>query len=559
MDDPVTSDAPDAPVVIDVPETTEPADTGDDATTGPDETTVESTVVVPERPGISASVRDSGIPIGTVVLAGLVFIAVVLVVLSLARRRSSTGTRRAEPRRVVPPPPTRGPDDASSTAAPSVEGTGTDTVTLQFLLELGHALIDAGDAVNHVESTVRTVAQINGLDGVGVLVLPSALVLSVQRGQTISTEVRTSDAAALRLDQIDDVFRLVRDAEEGTITPAEGRRRILRIRSGERPESWALLLVAYAISTVGLSLLLRAGWHEIVLATALGVLIGGLTIAARSLDPSYQALWPLLAAGIVSTAAFGSARLIDHLTVFPVLVAPLIVFLPGGLLTIGVLELSTGQPVSGSSRLAAGGMRLVLLALGILAGANLIGVPGGAIRSGTAGVVSELAPWLGVGLFGVGIAWYNGARRSAQGWILLVLYLAYSAQVLGGLLFGSTLSAFFGALAMTPAALLASRQRTGPTPLVTFLPGFWLLVPGALGLEGVTLILGDGSSHGSDIVGTALISMIGISCGILLGLLVSGADASRPWSGGRRSGRRRGHDVGEPGQIGDVEHPVDVA
>jgi uncharacterized membrane protein YjjB (DUF3815 family) len=174
-------------------------------------------------------------------------------------------------------------------------------------------------------------------------------------------------------------------------------------------------------------------------------------------------------------------------------------------------------------------MRLVLLALGILAGARLVGVDGGAIRSGAGGVVAAVSPWIGVALFGVGFSWFNGARRSAQSWILVVLYVAYAGQVLGGLFFGSSLSAFFGAVAMTPVAVLASRRPSGPTPLVTFLPAFWLLVPGALGLQGVSLIVGDGLG-GVEALVTTLISMVGISFGLLLGLVIAGVDPSRPWS-----------------------------
>ncbi len=523
-----------------------PPVTGEDTTvpvTG--DSVVASTLI---RASTAPSVRDSGIPLGSILLAVAVVAVAGVGVVVVARRRSETDHRR--PAAVATP----GQGDAS--AVVGADGPGgtasaaattpheSDTVTLNFLLELGHAMIDAGDAVNHVESTLRSVARVNGVDHLGVLVLPSALVLSLQRGGSMSAEVRTSTTTALRLDQIDDVFRLVRDADRGAVTPEEGRRALIAIRSEQRPESFALLVVAFAISTVGLAMLLRGGWLEVLLAAGVGVLIGALTLKMGTLDPSYQAFWPLVAATIASAAAFASARAFDDLTVFPVLVSPLIMFLPGGLLTTGVLELSTGQPVSGSSRLAAGAMRLVLLALGIVAGANLVGVPGGDLRSGGEGVVSAIAPWVGVGLFGAGIAWYNGARVTAQRWILPVLYLAYAAQVLGGLFFGSALSGLFGALAMTPAALIASRQPSGPTPLVTFLPGFWLLVPGALGLEGVTLILGQGAADGTDAVTTALISMVGISLGIMLGLAVFGADASRPWS----DVRRRGHRAEQVGQ-----------
>ena len=169
----------------------------------------------------------------------------------------------------------------------------------------------------------------------------------------------------------------------------------------------------------------------------------------------------------------------------------------------------------------------MLLALGILAGAELVGVPGEAIDDGggTAGVVGT---WLGVAVFGVGVVLFRGARWASLRWVLLVLYVAYAGQVVGGLFFGSSLSAFFGALVMTPVAMVAARQPSGPPALVSFLPGFWLLVPGAVGLEGVTRVLDEDAAAGLASLVTMGTSMIGIALGVLLG---------SPWAGRSRPAR----------------------
>ena len=262
----------------------------------------------------------------------------------------------------------------------------------------------------------------------------------------------------------------------------------------------------------------------------LGLVVGELRLSTRRLSSSYQPFVPLIAAAAVSTSVYSLGRVVSDLETFPLLIAPLITFLPGALLTIGVLELATGQNVSGASRLAAGAMQLILLALGLVAGSELVGVPSGDLGSSIGGPVGVFVPWLGVAVFGVGVVWFNGARPSARIWILLVLYVAYAGQVVGGLFFGSALSSFFGALAMTPVALLAARQRSGPTPLVMFLPGFWILVPGALGLDGVTRILGGGAGSGAGALITTMTSMVGISLGILLGLVLVASDPERPWT-----------------------------
>ena len=288
--------------------------------------------------------------------------------------------------------------------------------------------------------------------------------------------------------------------------------------------------MGHVCATVGLAAILRATWVEVVLAALLGVVVGAFRLWTRRLSSSYQPFVVLVAATAVSTSVFALTRVMDDLLTFPLLIAPLATFLPGGLLTIAVFELATGQIVSGASRLASGGLQLVLLALGIVAGSQLVGVPAGDLGSTTGGTVAVLTPWIGVAVFGVGLVWFYGARSSARVWILLVMYVAYAGQVIGGLFFGSALSAFFGALAMTPVAVLAARRPNAPSPLVTVLPGFWLLVPGALGLDGVTRLFGAGGVAATGVLVTTVTSMVGVSLGVLLGLLLLASDPERPWS-----------------------------
>jgi uncharacterized membrane protein YjjB (DUF3815 family) len=73
---------------------------------------------------------------------------------------------------------------------------------------------------------------------------------------------------------------------------------------------------------------------------------------------------------------------------------------------------------------------------------------------------------------------------------------------------------------MTPTAKLVERTNFGPPALVSFLPGFWLLVPGALGLIGVTEYMTAGPAFGlDDFVGTVG-AMVAIAVGVLSGYLL---------------------------------------
>ena len=107
--------------------------------------------------------------------------------------------------------------------------------------------------------------------------------------------------------------------------------------------------------------------------------------------------------------------------------------------------------------------------------------------------------------------------------MLLVLIIAFAGQTAGDAVFGGQISGFFGAVAMTPIVLWVERLRNGPPKLVTFLPAFWLLVPGATGLIGVTEIVGKGLDVESRALSDVLVTIVSISLGVLVGATVFAA------------------------------------
>lgn len=286
-----------------------------------------------------------------------------------------------------------------------------------------------------------------------MVVLATALFVSVPGATVTHTAVASAGARPLRLDQVDDLFRLVEEAQTGGLDALEGLRRLRALR--ERPPpypSWAQIL-GYALLAFGIALILRGSWLDTGIAAALGLLVGVLEVAVRRFTPSYAVFLPVVAAFGVALSVFLLADAVPEVSVTTPLIAPLVIFLPGALLTTAVIELSTGQMVSGAARLAAGMMQLVLLALGILGAAQVAGVPGVSVAQLAVAPVPEWAPWLGVLLFGLGVVVHDCAHPRSARWILLVLGVAYAGQIVGDLLLGGVLSAFVGALAMTPVAI----------------------------------------------------------------------------------------------------------
>ena len=470
----------------------------------------------PETPPALVT-SDSSVASVAIALGALVLSGILLAVFVRPGRRESP-----EPAAVLRPAAASDPAD-----------------TLALMAAAGEAMIDGGYPVNLVGSSLEDIAAVNGKGDTQVLVFPTALMVSMEDGRKAETKAVSSGQSSLLLFQIEALDNAVNDARTGAVRPATSLARILAVRRLPLPFGVVQRILGYCVLSIGLSVVLGASWVGVALAGVLGALVGVLLLLGRRIGRQYQAIVTVGAAFVVTLVVLLVMRAELDPGVFPSLVAPLVILLPGALLTTGVIELSTGQIIAGSARLAAGAMQLVLLAFGIVAAGALVGVPSVQLDV-SAQPLGPVAPWIAVALFGAGIVIYQCARPGSLGWILLVLYVAYGAQVIGDILFGGVLSAFIGALAMTPVALIVSRQRSGPPAIVSFLPAFWLLVPGALGLVGVTSIL-EGDESGIGTLVTTATSMVAIALGVLMGLGIS------TWvSGDRRLG-------GEPGAVVDDE------
>jgi len=380
-------------------------------------------------------------------------------------------------------------------------------------------MIQAGYSVETVQDVLGDIARVNGLPESEVLVFPNALLVSARgQGQHQTGAVASGDGQLL-FSQIDEVQHTVDAARTGLLDPRSTVEKIARIRDMKPIYGRVVRVVGYAFLSAALSVLLGASWTGVSLAAALGLFTGAALLVSERLPRRYGALITVAIAFSVALVVFLLLRNGAGSGILAALLAPLVVLLPGALLTTAALELSTGQMISGAGRLAAGGMQLVLLGAGIVTAGALVGVPDFDFSEHPE-LLGPIAPWIAVAVYGVAISVHRCAPRRSLPWILLVLYIAYSAQVLGDLLLGGVFSAFIGALVVTPVTALVARQPSGPAALVSFTPAFWLLVPGALGLVGVADVLGGDSAAGASLVAT-LATMVAIALGVLAGSSLS--------------------------------------
>lgn len=395
-------------------------------------------------------------------------------------------------------------------------GTGTDSSAefQRLVVQVGAAMVAAGDAVDVVEESLRRIVTAYGVPGLQVAVLPTSLFVQTGTGDSAHVQFSSRVAPPLRLDQIDGLYRLSGQLEQAELAAEQALRQLSSIYQQQPTFSWPLRTLGHAVLTAGLALLLQPTPGGIAAAFTLGLLIGLLKLLRL---PGAAVIFPTVVSFATAAAVFVSARYLHVDNPIRLLVAPLVTFLPGAMLAIATMEIAAGQMVSGASRLVNGLVVLALLAFGIVAAGDLVQVPVADLVDHQAAGLGVWAGWAGVMVFAIGIYLHFSAPIRSFPWMLLVLIVAFAGQTVGDALFGGQISGFFGAVVMTPVVLWVERLRYGPPKLVTFLPAFWLLVPGATGLIGVAEIVGKGLDVESRALSDVLLTIVSISLGVLVG------------------------------------------
>jgi uncharacterized membrane protein YjjP (DUF1212 family) len=414
----------------------------------------------------------------------------------------------------------------------STEVANTDTSTLlEFLCRLGQVYLASGEQTALVESNLSRIALAYGMRQSRVVAFSTALFLTVNDGAEEHVTLTEAQTWSLRLDQIAEFYVLAEEAMRGEIAPRQGLNQLNQLVHKGPRFGPAVAVIGHMILTIGMALVLMPALRNLVAATILGAMVGALKVFKRD-RPILAAPLSVVAATLVSIAVFLALKY--GLPVDPqyALVPPLVTFLPGAMLTFGMVELAYGDMVSGSSRLIAGVVQLVLLVFGLTAGALLVGYRPENLMDASQESVAQpwalLAPWIGAVVFWIGVYLTFSAPRNSFWWILLVILVAFAAQKLAAEFFGAEISGFFGTLVATPLGYLIQQRFKGPPAMVTFLPSFWLLVPGAVGLLTVKRMLSDPSGI-EGLIGVTF-ALASIALGALVGASIyKGLSESFGW------------------------------
>lgn len=401
---------------------------------------------------------------------------------------------------------------------------------VDFIVELARRLHICGTSAHRLEGAVDQVARRLRIDA-EVWSNPTGMILSFpdpERGPDFPiTRLIRLDPGEENLSRLAAADGIAEDVMAGRRDIADG---LSAMRALDRPPgryARPATIISFGVASAAVTALMqRTGWADLATAAVLGTMIGALTEYSRG-RPRWADASEAVAAFLVTLLATAVASFIAPLSLQGVIIASLIVLMPGLMLTTAVSELTSRQLVSGTARFAGALTVLLKLTFGAVAAAQIAALFGWKLLSNSsAGVLPEWMPWLMLLLASFSFAVLFKAARRDTLLVMASVWLGYAVMRLSALLPGADASilpsgVFLSGMAVTAAANLYGHRFNRPSALVR-VPGIILLVPGALGFRGFNFVLQRDVMLSIDTAFAVLTALIALVAGLVFGnLLVS--------------------------------------
>jgi uncharacterized membrane protein YjjP (DUF1212 family) len=393
---------------------------------------------------------------------------------------------------------------------------------IEFLIQLARRLHSYGTTAQRLEGAICAVAKRLRLvcdpwsNPTGLLLSLSDANAGREGAETTRLlRLEPGDIDLRKLCQADAIAERVMSGEMGL---HEGSRALQALDRAPGQRGQLLMVFSFGLTSASVAVLLRTGWAAILTAACIGWLIGALSllgIGRPRLAEALDALSALLATLIV----FAVAHYIVPISLQSVVVAALIVLLPGLALTNAVSELSSQHLVSGTARFAGALATLLKLTFGTVAGTQVAHYLGWTPTEPLPALQPFWLEWAALLIGSYAFAVLFRADRRDYLLVMASAWLGYLTTRYAGAALGSEGGVFIAGLVVGALSNLYARAFNRPGALVR-VPGIILLVPGSVGFRSLNFALERDVMLSLD-TGFALVALlISLVAGLLFGNLL---------------------------------------
>lgn len=406
------------------------------------------------------------------------------------------------------------PVDAGDALRASVERASV----FRFLVVMGRGMHRYGTPVHRLERALEEIAASFGARA-SFLATPTSLqtTMELEDGdQKLHLERQNAGEVDLgRLARLDDLARRVIAGEQGLdggIVEARG-----LLDSTDEPYPLLVRGLSFAMCSSGFACFLGASWMDVTVAGVAGLVVGMLALLFEATERGSDLFEPFAAFVLAFSVPF--VGLWVEISVPLVVLAGLIILVPGLMLTQAVTELAQSSLVSGTSRLFGAALVFMLLAFGTMLGGTLATTvlgPQDGLATGRAQPLFVLILAVVVTSFSF-VVMFRAELRDFPAILACGLATFFAAWTLKTIVppgaSAAPFAAFGGALVAGLTSNAFARVARRPA-LVTRVPAMMHLVPGSLGFRAVALFSANDALGGLELAFTMTLIAVSIATGL---------------------------------------------
>ncbi|MFN3964420.1 MAG: threonine/serine exporter ThrE family protein [Silanimonas lenta] len=395
-----------------------------------------------------------------------------------------------------------------------------------FIVELARRLHACGTSTPRLEGAIRVVSQRLGVH-TEIWSNPTGIILSFSTpqnsdGAEITRVLRLSpgDIDLRAMAMVDDIAERVM---AGTLEVEAGLQALTVLDRPPTRRRLAATVLAFGLASGSVAALLRTSVADVLASALIGLLIGLIAVPAAK-RPRLNEASEALAAMIATFVASAIAAFLVPLSLQTVVIASLIVLMPGLMLTTAVAELSSGNWASGTARFAGASVVLLKLTFGTIAATQLVHAIGWQPRLATGASLAPYWEWLGLLVGSGAFAVLFGAARRDVPVVMAGAWIGYGLTRIGGEYLGLASGHFAGGVFFAGLGVAAISNAYGrifrrPGALLR-VSGIILLVPGSVGFRSLTSVLERDVALGLDTAVAVLAALTALVAGLLFGNLL---------------------------------------
>lgn len=392
----------------------------------------------------------------------------------------------------------------------------------EFVIELSRRLHAYGTTSQRLEAAVGKVAKRLGL-ACEIWANPTGIIISFgggigPNGGPENTRVLRMPPGDIHLARLCAADAIAEKVLVGELDVAAGRAALRELDQPPTRWSRALTVLCFGLTSAAVAVLFGAGMAELVAAGLIGLVIGLLCLVAE-FRPRLGESVDALSAFVATFLAFAISEFITPLALDSVVIAAIIVLLPGLTLTNAVSELSSQHLIAGTARFAGAVAILLKLTFGAVAAMQIGRALGWEVLTSSPQPLGDVGLWLALVVAAYAFAVLFKAEWRDYPLVIAAAIGSFMATRMAGAAFGSEAGIFFAGLLISAAANLYAVFFNRPGAVIR-VPGIILLVPGSTGFRSLSFVFERDVFHGLDAAVTVLTVLISLVAGLLFGNLL---------------------------------------